>query len=324
MNKQVTILTAIEQNTNSPLLVKLIEQPIKVDVIKSICCNDGNSLGEGLSDTLLNGFIMKKLFDTFGGLKNIGKGVIGAGAAWMNDSANRISTGGAEAGGGVFSKIAKGALRGAPLIGGVYEGASSWNEATEQEQTGEITTDEAVIKKGGAVGKGIGTLAGAEAGALLGAPLGPVGLITGGIVGGFIGSNLLGDLGETLTEKFNEFTAPDINKSLGGVVNDEHNKKDVNSDTYLKIDRGKQNEVIENNKLKNIEAPVNTKSLNVSKLSDTVDPFNKIVGAMTNKNENNTVIAPTTNINNNTNQIVRLSSRTDDNFMRDYIRERYA
>lgn len=84
------------------------------------------------------------------------------------------------------------------VAAGTYKGYTGYQEAKEAEEKGEITKEEATVKKSEAVGEGVGTagggVGGALAGAAAGAAIGSVVPILGTAIGGVIGA-AVGGLG---------------------------------------------------------------------------------------------------------------------------------
>lgn len=138
-------------------------------------------------------------------------GMKGAAAAGTG-AAGTAGTGAAAAGTGAATTGFLAANAGTiATLGGVgvagytgYKAYQSYKEADEQLEKGEITEDEADVKKTGAVGQGVtgvgGALVGAKAGAALGSLLGPVGTIAGGLLGAGIGAFAGSKLGKGIGE----------------------------------------------------------------------------------------------------------------------------
>ena len=132
----------------------------------------------------------------------------------------------AGAAGSAMSKVSKVAGRLAvPLaIGaGVYQAATGYNEAADEEKAGKITHAEGNIKKGGAIGEGTGTATGGIVGAIAGQALIPipvVGALIGGIVGSWVGGKLGKEVGKAgadlLTDKKDKEGEKDVNMKLTG------------------------------------------------------------------------------------------------------------
>lgn len=179
--------------------------------------------------TALLGFSAQLLFSGGGkGILNLGKGALG----------KLFGSGGAVAAGGALGSAASGGIEGAVVgagkstaskilgkagaIGavayGAYEGYSDYTKASDDEASGKITHSQAVVAKGGAVGKGTGTAVGALAGAAAGAAIGSlvpiVGTVIGGLIGGAIGVYAGGKggeaIGSTVTDSF--ANTPDAGK----------------------------------------------------------------------------------------------------------------
>jgi hypothetical protein len=148
------------------------------------------------------------LMDTLGNL------ALGAsGARMLGGAKGGIAKGASKLAGGAKAGVAKGVggigqfaakhagklkVGGGVLAGGLaaYEGYSGYQEASEAEQAGIITGDEADIKKTGAVTGAAGGLSGAAAGAMAGSLAGPIGTVVGAAIGGIAGSKLGKSIGE--------------------------------------------------------------------------------------------------------------------------------
>jgi len=101
-----------------------------------------------------------------------------------------------------LASVGKGALIGSSVLAvgaAAYEGYNEYQDADQQVKTGEITKETGQVKKGEAVGGGVGavagSLAGAKVGAMGGAALGTmifpgVGTVVGGALGGIAGGAL--------------------------------------------------------------------------------------------------------------------------------------
>lgn len=88
---------------------------------------------------------------------------------------------------GKFAKVGGAAL----AVGmGAYEAYEGWSDADKQLASGEITKDQADVKKSAAVGKGTGGAGGALAGAAAGAAIGSVVPVVGTAIGGLVGGAL--------------------------------------------------------------------------------------------------------------------------------------
>ena len=144
----------------------------------------------------------------------------------------------AAAGEGMLSRAGKFLLKhggklvkGAAVIGGAYEAYSGWNEASEAQESGEITADEANVKKAEAVGGGAGGaamgiagaeaggLAGAEIGGTIGAFFGGVGAIPGAAIGGALGGLAGGAAGYWAGSEIGSGITGTLTKGYQGVRN---------------------------------------------------------------------------------------------------------
>ena len=117
------------------------------------------------------------------------------------------------------------------LAGGVaaYKGYSDYQDADQQLKSGEITEDEADVKKTGAVGTGVGGIGGALAGGQAGAAIGTlifpgVGTAIGGAlgagIGAFAGSKAGKGIGEWGSKTYKSLTGSG-NKTIEGKVTQE-------------------------------------------------------------------------------------------------------
>jgi len=129
---------------------------------------------------------------------------------------------------GKVSKVAGKLAVPLAVAGGVYQAATGYNEAADEERAGKITHAEGNVKKGGAIGEGVGTAGGGWAGASMGAAIGTaivpgIGTAIGGLLGGLIGAYGGGKLGkevgkvggDLLTDKDKE-SDKDVNMKLTG------------------------------------------------------------------------------------------------------------
>ena len=123
---------------------------------------------------------------------------------------------------GKVSKVAGKLAVPLAVAGGVYQAATGYNEAADEERAGKITHAEGNVKKGGAIGEGAGTATGGIVGAVAGQALIPipvVGALIGGIVGSWVGGKLGKEVGKVggdlLTDKDKE-SDKDVNMKLTG------------------------------------------------------------------------------------------------------------
>lgn len=214
MNEQNSVLKSIQENTASmPRLLEAFNAEVKRETEADkaqleATAQAGSGSGSGIMD--LAGDLMGK-----------GKGKI-AGAATKAGGLLRGA-------GSLVSKAAVPLAVGASIIGGGVTAYQGYTAASEAEAKGEITKEEATVKKSGAVGEGVGQAAGGVAGALKGAALGAavgsaipvVGTAIGGVVGaaiGGLGGSYLGGkvgnfVGETGGKIKNWFSGPNADKS---------------------------------------------------------------------------------------------------------------
>jgi hypothetical protein len=149
---------------------------------------------------------------------------LGGGGGLLDAASNFIGKG-AKAGGGMLSKAAGFIGKNAGKLGaiggiamGAYDAYTGWGDANEAEARGDITHDEANVKKGEAVGGGTGgaagawggAAAGAELGGTIGAAFGGIGAVPGAAIGGLLGgaagyfggSKIGSKIGGTLVEGY--------------------------------------------------------------------------------------------------------------------------
>ena len=163
-----------------------------------------------------------------------------AGGGALSDIASAASSiGGKKAGVGMLAKAGTflagnaGAITtgSSILAGGVaaYKGYSDYQDADQQLKSGEITEDEADVKKTGAVGTGVGGIGGALAGGQAGAAIGTlifpgVGTAIGGAlgagIGAFAGSKAGKGIGEWGSKTYKSLTGSG-NKTIEGKVTQE-------------------------------------------------------------------------------------------------------
>lgn len=118
------------------------------------------------------------LLDTATDLMGKGKGKLGKAGSMLGKTAGFL---GKHAG-----KI--GAIGGIAM--GAYDAYTGWGDANEQLAAGQITEDQANVKKSEAVGGGVGGAAGAWGGAAAGAAIGSVVPVVGTAIGGLVGGAL--------------------------------------------------------------------------------------------------------------------------------------
>lgn len=103
------------------------------------------------------------------------------------------------------------------VVAGAYTGYKGYTEAEEAQKRGELTKEQATVKKSEAVGEGVGTagggVGGALAGAAAGAALGSVVPVLGTAIGGVLGA-AVGGLGGS-------FLGGYLGKKTGGVVGEQ-------------------------------------------------------------------------------------------------------
>ena len=126
---------------------------------------------------------------------------------------------------GKVSKVAGKLAVPLAVAGGVYQAATGYNEAADEERAGKITHAEGNVKKGGAIGEGAGTATGGIVGAVAGQALIPipvVGALIGGIVGSWVGGKLGKEVGKvggdllTDKDKKDKESDKDVNMKLTG------------------------------------------------------------------------------------------------------------
>ena len=168
------------------------------------------------------------------------KGIETAGGGALSDIASAASSiGGKKAGVGMLAKAGTflagnaGAITtgSSILAGGVaaYKGYSDYQDADQQLKSGEISEDEADVKKTGAVGTGAGGIGGALVGGKAGAAIGTlifpgVGTAIGGAlgagIGAFAGSKAGKGIGEWGSKTYKSLTGSG-NKTIEGKVTQE-------------------------------------------------------------------------------------------------------
>ncbi len=211
MQSQNSVLVQIQENTAAmPKLLEVFKAEAKREAEADAAQIQAAQTGSGSG-----------IMDLAGNLMGGAKGKIGGAAS----KAGGLLKGA----GGILSKAAVPLAAGAAVLGGGITAYQGFTGASEQEARGEITKEEATVKKGGAIGEGTGQAAGGVAGALKGAALGAavgsaipvVGTAIGGLVGaaiGGIGGSYLGGkvgnfVGETGGKIKNWFSGPNTDKS---------------------------------------------------------------------------------------------------------------
>lgn len=277
------------------------------------------------------------------------------------DAASSLGKGALKRGGGMLGKAAGFLGRNAGKIGaiggvamGAYDAYSGWSDASEAEARGEITKDEANVKKSEAVGGGVGGAAGAWGGAAAGAAIGSVvpvvGTAIGGLVGGalgYMGGSALGSkAGGALTKGYQN-----VKGFLGFGGDDkaakvEQSKGEWTEIANQRVEPGKEltkeqmaaiqmstsmgnsyspEIMAQYNKQKNLVQPEGSGTANAiqaktNELNDTKDAAANKGGG------NNIVAAPVTNINNSNtaNNQTRMPVRSEDSTLNRYVQSRYA
>ena len=269
------------------------------------------------------------------------KGIETAGGGALSDIASAASSiGGKKAGVGMLAKAGTflagnaGAITtgSSILAGGVaaYKGYSDYQDAGQQLKSGEISEDEADVKKTGAVGTGVGgvggALAGGQAGAAIGTLIFPgVGTAIGGAlgagIGAFAGSKAGKGIGEWGSKTYKSLTGSG-NKTIEGKVTQEELDEAMYGD---KIDPNdplvKQAKAEMNADDARIEAARKTAADKVAAQSSE----NAIAKTPSNAaTSNNIVNAPTTISKQTQNTAVNVPVRDQDHSIRKYYNSRFA
>lgn len=283
--------------------------------------------------------------DALDAASSLGKGAMKRGAGMLGKAAGFI---GKNAG-----KI--GAIGGVAM--GAYDAYTGWGDANEAEAKGEITHDEANVKKSEAVGGGVGGAAGAWGGAAAGAAIGSVvpvvGTAIGGIVGGalgYMGGSAIGSkVGGSLTKGYQGV------KSMLGFGGDDKaaqvapsgtTKGEMETLNGTVVEKGKtltpeQMQIVDANVQHGIkQSPLIMEAYNLTKkqpkpegsgtagaIQSKTNELNDTKDAAAGKGGgNNIVAAPVTNINNSNtaNNQTRMPVRSEDNSLNSYVRSRYA
>jgi len=237
------------------------------------------------------------------------------------------------------SKMLK--IGGGVLAGGIaaYEGYSDYKDADEAEARGEITQDEADIKKTGAVTGAAGGLGGALGGAALGTMIMPgVGTVIGGAIGGLAGSKVGKGIGEWGSKTYKSLTGSG-DKTIEGKVTQEEidavkygdmidDEEGAITDTqamkskYYKPKSGSQSSkdiAIDKAKMR-IAADRQNANQVAAQSSE-----NAIAKTPTNSQPSNTIVnAPTTVSKQTQNTAVNVPVRDQDHSIRKYYNSRFA
>jgi hypothetical protein len=269
------------------------------------------------------------------------KGIETAGGGALSDIAGAASSiGGKKAGVGMLAKAGTflagnaGAITtgSSILAGGVaaYKGYSDYQDADQQLKSGEISEDEADVKKTGAVGTGVGgvggALAGGQAGAAIGTLIFPgVGTAIGGAlgagIGAFAGSKAGKGIGEWGSKTYKSLTGSG-NKTIEGKVTQEELDEAMYGD---KIDPNdplvKQAKAEMNADDARIEAARKTAADKVAAQSSE----NAIAKTPSNAAASNNIVnAPTTISKQTQNTAVNVPVRDQDHSIRKYYNSRFA
>lgn len=132
---------------------------------------------------------LKAILVGIGGLEAGGGSLLGDAASMAGGLGKKALGMGAKAAGFLGKHAGKiGAIGGIAM--GAYDAYTGWGEANDQYEAGQITKNEADIKKSEAVGGGVGGAAGAWGGAAAGAAIGSVVPVVGTAIGGVVGGAL--------------------------------------------------------------------------------------------------------------------------------------
>ena len=280
------------------------------------------------------------------------KGIETAGGGALSDIASAASSiGGKKAGVGMLAKAGTflagnaGAITtgSSILAGGVaaYKGYSDYQDADQQLKSGEITEDEADVKKTGAVGTGVGGVGGALVGGKAGAAIGTlifpgVGTAIGGAlgagIGAFAGSKAGKGIGEWGSKTYKSLTGsgdktttktattkesgeynlrmdPDTGKYLA-------NGKEISAEEYTRL----QNMPMGMDQVRAVKAAANNADAVANKSADNA------AAKLPSKNapSNNIVNAPTTISKQTQNTAVNVPVRDQDHSIRKYYNSRFA
>jgi hypothetical protein len=269
------------------------------------------------------------------------KGIETAGGGALSDIAGAASSiGGKKAGVGMLAKAGTflagnaGAITtgSSILAGGVaaYKGYSDYQDADQQLKSGEISEDEADVKKTGAVGTGAGGIGGALVGGKAGAAIGTlifpgVGTAIGGAlgagIGAFAGSKAGKGIGEWGSKTYKSLTGSG-NKTIEGKVTQEELDEAMYGD---KIDPNdplvKQAKAEMNADDARIEAARKTAADKVAAQSSE----NAIAKTPSNAAASNNIVnAPTTISKQTQNTAVNVPVRDQDHSIRKYYNSRFA
>jgi hypothetical protein len=214
MNEQNRVLISIQENTAvMPKLLLAFENEAKREA-----ASDQAQLEAAAAAGAAGG----------SGLMDMAGDLLGKGKGGLKSAAGKAG-GFLKGAGGFLAKRAGPLAAITSVVAGGMTAYEGYNAASDAEAKGEITKEQATVKKGGAIGEGTGQAVGGAVGALKGAALGAavgsvipvvgtaigglVGAAIGGIGGSFLGGKIGNFVGETGGKIKNWFSGPNSDKS---------------------------------------------------------------------------------------------------------------